>query len=91
MTAIKKPALRKHPPMLMAMIEDMLHGDGIPRCKEWDRLEAFAAKMERDRMALVVALRRVTDVYMGDKAISSDAPLYALKAAALLREIGEGV
>ena len=45
-------------PMLSAMIDDMQHGDGIPRCAEWDRLEAFAAQMEQDRAELVAALRR---------------------------------
>ena len=34
-------------PLTDALIESMLHGDGIPRCKEWEQLEAHAREMER--------------------------------------------
>lgn len=34
-------------PMTDALIEEMLCGDGIPKCKEWERLEAHAREMER--------------------------------------------
>jgi hypothetical protein len=34
-------------PKTDALIEEMLSGDGIPRCKEWERLEAHAREMER--------------------------------------------
>ena len=47
-------------PMLDEMIDDMLHGDGIPRCAEWDRIQSFAATMEVDRAKLVAALRVAT-------------------------------
>lgn len=57
MTAPNQTAATPATPLLDAMIDDMLHGDGIPRCAEWDRLQSFAATMERDRAALVAALR----------------------------------
>ena len=34
-------------PLTDKLIKEMLHGDGIPRCKEWERLEAHAREMER--------------------------------------------
>ena len=34
-------------PKTDALIEEMLHGEGIPRCREWERLEAHAREMER--------------------------------------------
>lgn len=34
-------------PLTDALINNMLHGDGIPRCKEWELLEAHAREMER--------------------------------------------
>lgn len=34
-------------PLTDALIDEMLHGEGIPRCKEWELLEAHAREMER--------------------------------------------
>ena len=34
-------------PITDKLIDDMLHGDGIPRCDEWDRMVAHAREMER--------------------------------------------
>lgn len=34
-------------PITDKLIDDMLHGDGIPRCDEWDRMVAHAKEMER--------------------------------------------
>jgi hypothetical protein len=34
-------------PLTDKLIEDMLHGDGIPRCTEWDRMVAHAREQER--------------------------------------------
>ena len=37
-----------HPtPLTDSLIEKMLHGEGIPRCKEWEQLEEHAREMER--------------------------------------------
>jgi len=34
-------------PKTDALVEELLHADGIPRCKEWDRLLDHAKEMER--------------------------------------------
>jgi hypothetical protein len=50
-------------PKTDALIEEMLCGDGIPRCKEWERLEAHAREMERMAhayRAVAVAGMRIT-------------------------------
>lgn len=39
-------------PLTDKLIEEMLCGDGIPRCKEWERLEAHAREMERRYYAM---------------------------------------
>ena len=38
-------------PVVNTLIESMLHGDGIPRCDEWDRLSALARTLEREPAA----------------------------------------
>lgn len=47
MTPAPTPASEAGTPLVDALIESMLNGDGIPRCKEWENLEAFARDLER--------------------------------------------
>ena len=47
-------------PKTDALIEEMLHGDGIPRCAEWERLEAHAREMER----MAYSYRAVAQAYL---------------------------
>jgi hypothetical protein len=50
-----------HPtPKTDALINKMLHGDGIPRCKEWEKLEEHAREMER----LVYVYRELSVAYL---------------------------
>lgn len=48
-------------PQTDKLIEEMRHGYGIPKCAEWDRLEAHAREMERlaySFRALAIAYNR---------------------------------
>ena len=47
-------------PITDKLIDEMLHGDGIPRCTEWERLEAHAREMER----MAAAYRAVASASM---------------------------
>lgn len=48
-------------PQTDALIEEMLCGEGIPKCDEWDRMVKHARNMERMayayRVAAVAAMR----------------------------------
>jgi len=45
-TASAKTLLAVLTPMTDKLIEDMLHGNGIPRCGEWDMLVRHAKALE---------------------------------------------
>lgn len=49
-----------------ALIEDMLHGDGIPQCDEWDRLRDLCSQLESELFeakADAAAVRELMNAY----------------------------
>ena len=51
-----------------ALIDAMLQGDGIPRCKEWETLEQHARTLERDRDRLAEENRRLREALLAAQA-----------------------